>query len=386
MGNLDFSFLRLLPSFDLAKSDKMTDTTKFYNFGVCLHPQEHYLQITNSEVSIAFDDSYKVDIVDCNNEVLKDVTENVFINEFQDINGIYQLAFEVVNINEDFYGKTVYFKFTQTSNTDNVYYSNGVKITADYIKDTFRLDYKSYSYYEGISYDRANFYQNIRLFGYFNLPNAKEDNKNYTKIGGNVTRARITQNTEYNYNIDLLDTFTFERLQRALNSDIVYLNSYAFNNTESLAVGDRKDKTNLFDANFKGVFDYTDSYDDVYQIASSFKLINTTPEGLYTLATLPSFLVLTFNKNITLLSGEIKLIDLSDNSVLNTITTGGVSLNEFVNISFTTAITTNGNYKITISDSMFSGMGQFLPYTEIFFTVSDGDYLNTDYSTDYFIN
>ena len=52
----DYSFLRLKTDFSQAKSDMMVDSEYFFNWGICLHPLETYLQTTNSYTSIAFNE------------------------------------------------------------------------------------------------------------------------------------------------------------------------------------------------------------------------------------------------------------------------------------------------------------------------------------------
>ena len=124
----DYSFLRLKTDFSKAKSDMMVDSEYFFNWGICLHPLETYLQTTNSDTSIAFNESYKVELINCKGDILKDITEKVYIHEFQDNNGIYQISYEILPIQEDFYFERLYLKFTHTT-SDLVLYSNSFYLT-----------------------------------------------------------------------------------------------------------------------------------------------------------------------------------------------------------------------------------------------------------------
>ena len=75
---MDRSLIKLFPSFSDAKFDRLKDTQIYYSGGVCLLPSEKYLQETKSKVNINFGSSFKVEIIDCSEKVLADVTENIF--------------------------------------------------------------------------------------------------------------------------------------------------------------------------------------------------------------------------------------------------------------------------------------------------------------------
>jgi len=277
LDTLDKSFLRLVTDFSVAKGEMM-NTSQYVNKDVIvISPTEKYTQISNSLTDIAFDDSYIVELVDCADNVISDITSKVFINEFQDINGIYQIAFEVAPIETDYYFKRLFFKFTHTGSglvvwsnpficTDNVY--------------SIRIDYKSYAYYQGISYDRANIYQSIRIACYYNLPSTKETTKIYTQLNGDIRRSRTTQALEYTYNIDAIDTFTFDRLSNALNSDLVYIDGVRFKVSENVQSDERQGLTNQFATMFKGQFEAKDTYTAEYQIAPPFFITSKDPDGL----------------------------------------------------------------------------------------------------------
>ena len=140
---MDNSFIKLYPTFSEAKYDRMHDSQFYYGSGVCLHPSEKYLQVTNSKVSIAFGESYKVEIIDCSENVLADITNFFYTYSFQDHNGIYQIAFEIMPLNLDFGFENVYFKFTSLSN-DATFYTNDFVITEDILTTSIRLDYKDF--------------------------------------------------------------------------------------------------------------------------------------------------------------------------------------------------------------------------------------------------
>jgi len=374
MTGIDFSFLRLVTDFAQAKADKMTDSEYFYNGSICLHPLEKYLQITNSPINIAFDDSYKVELINCAGNVLLDITTKVFINEFQDNNGIYQIAFEIAPINQSFYEKT-YLKFTHLG-SDLVLYSNGFIISDEYDNNSFRLDYKSYGIYKGTNYVLADFYQSIRIIGYFEGLQEKKDSKIYTEIIGKIRKSRVIQSFESSFNIDWIDTFVYERLAVALENNLVYLNGVRIENLEDLKAGQRKGKSNLFEANFKVQFDETDTYTDVFQIAPPLEIITLSPLDIYTLATIPATGEAVFNYNISF-GGSLKLYNFNTDALLHTISVV-VSGNVF---SFNMPTLSNGKYYF-LFENVTNYLGMLKSITnknEWSFEIADGEYDSSDY-------
>ena len=376
---VDYSFLRLKEDFNEAKSDMMIESEYFYNGGICLHPSETYLQITNSNTSIAFDESYKVELINCSGSVIKDITSKVYIHEFQDNNGIYQIAFEILPILEDFYFERLYLKFTHTT-SELILYSNGFFLTAEREKETFRLDYKSYREYKGTNYVLADYYQSVRLLGYFDGISEKKDSKIYTEINGKIRKSRVIQSFEYVYNLEDVDTFTYQRLAVALENDLVYINGVKAEILETLSADERKGKANIFDCNFTTQLDYSETYIDLFQIAPIFNYTSLLPLGDYTLATIPTTGVVEFNYNISYVSGTLKLHDYDTDILLNEITIS-ITDNYF---NFTMPILPNGNYYFLFDDLIISEYGNEISIASKEgwkFTISNGDYNVLQYKT-----
>jgi len=382
---VDYSFLRLKENFNEAKSDMMIESEYFYNGGICLHPSETYLQITNSNTSIAFDESYKVELINCSGSVVKDITSKVYINEFQDNNGIYQIAFEILPILDDFYFERLYLKFTHTT-SELILYSNGFFLTAEREKETFRLDYKSYREYKGTNYVLADYYQSVRLLGYYNGITETKDSKVYTEINGKIRKSRVIQSFEYAYNLEDVDTFTYQRLAVALENDLVYINGVKAEVLETLTASERKEKANIFDCNFSTQLDYSEVYTDVFQIAPIFNYTSLIPLGDYTLVTIPTSGVAEFNYNISYVSGNLKLYDYDTDTLLNELSIS-ITDNYF---SFTMPILPNGTYYFVFDNLVANEYGNEISITdkEIWkFKITNGDYSNLHYSnTNYFTN
>ena len=375
----DFSFLRLNTDFATAKFDEMLESEYFYNGGICLHPLEKYLQITNSLTDIAFDNSYKVELVNCNEEVIKDITSNVFITEFQDNNGIYQISFEIAPLNKDFYYEELYLKFTHLDSPLRLY-SNRFIVTAEEQKNSFRLDYKSYSTYKGTNYVLADYYQSIRLLGYFNGISENKDSKLYTEINGKIRKSRIIQSFEHDYNIEYVNTFVYERLCVALENDLVYLNGTFIEVLDDVSAGERIEKSNLFEANFKVQFDNTQTYEDTYQIAPLLVINSLLPLGAYTLASIPVTGRATFNNNIIYVGGKLKLYNYTTDVLLNQLDVS-ITDNYF---EFTMPILANGDYYFLFDNLINDVLLQTISVTDKEqwkFNISAGDYNGTQYKT-----
>lgn len=375
----DYSFLRLKTDFGQAKSDMMVDSEYFFNWGICLHPLETYLQTTNSDTSIAFNESYKVELINCKGDVLKDITSKVYIHEFQDNNGIYQISYEILPIQEDFFFERLYLKITHTT-SDLVLYSNGFYLTAERERETFRLDYKSYREYKGTNYVLADYYQSIRLFGYYNGISEKKDSKVYIEINGKIRKSRVIQSFEYTFDIDYIDTFVYERLAVALESDLVYINGIKAKVLETLSAGERIVKTNSFDATFKTQLINDETYLDTFQIAPVFNYTNLNPIGAYTLATIPTIGTATFNYD--LLSANCSLYNY-DTDVLIANLTISITDNEF---SFNMPILANGNYYFLFNAVSSYGDGLNLTDKDIWsFSILDGEFDNTEFDNNEFL-
>jgi hypothetical protein len=413
VGVVDKSFLRLLTDFSLAKSEIMIDSEFIYNAPICLHPQEKYLQITNfnnlgelvpynpETVVNDFEDRvlsdggtfeayncllellqipFKAELIDCKENVLLDITDKVFYTSFNDINNASQIAFEIQPIENDFYYEKCFLRLN--FNDDNTsFYSNGFYVTAEDENKTFRIDYKNLGYNQGISYDKLDVYQSIRLFGYFNQPSTKESVTIYTQLNGEFRSSRPIQAIEYKYNFDLIDTFTFERLSNALNSQIVYLNGNRFQTIDNVQSEERQGKSNMFATSFKGQFNYNDNYVDTFQLIDPFDVISYFPNSIYTY--FPILCNFTFNYNLT----EIIYVKLwnytTETLIANLVPTGFVNnvtndIEMFVN--------TLGKYYFTLK--VKNEFGEYLEITnkeKLKFEVANPDYSFIHYTNDYLI-
>jgi len=386
IDNLDKSFLRLKTSFAEAKFELLQDSEFVYRENIVINPTKIYTQISNSLTSIAFDDSYIVELVDCADNVMLDITNKIFINEFQDHKGIYQLKFEIAPIVEDFYLERLFLRFTQVGGTLKLW-SNPFLVTEQC--KTFRLEYKCYNYYQGTSYEIADIYQSIDLVGYLDLPNSKETVKVYTQLNGDIRQSRPTQATEYLYNIDFIDSFTFTRLASALNSDLVYINGIRFQKSENVQADERQGKSNYFPTSFKGQFVETDTLNLGYQILAPFTYVTLSPLGLFTPDSLPLVNVNDLNHDIVSVS-YIKLWNYDTDAFIGNIpiTVYSMPYSTAFEIDLTTFSLSYGNYYITFEATDIYGQILTVTDKDIWkFSVQDGEFDSTEFlNSEFFTN
>jgi hypothetical protein len=386
MKNKDYSFIRLMPTLAEATNiDTSIYCTIPYYGQVMIATDDIVRQKTNVKEGIGFNDNIEVYVADLCGENLLDITQSVGIQHFTGEYGTPQIDFEIAYIGVNFYYEPVILKFVHVT-TEKIYYSNPIYITND--SKTYKLDYWNSSNLQGMSYENSPIKQSIRLIGGFvNTVNENEVGGYYQQTREATVSFRGQFKRFEKYLLERYDRISLEALEVALFHDEIYINGNKITNKPIPKVGETIVDTNLINSEFECAINYDNTFTNSLLIIEPFTLVSSVPDGLYTLISLPNDLTLIFNRNITLLSGRIKLINLSSGSTLKTIETGTILDNTFTNSNFTDSITTNGNYKITITDGMFSGGGEFLPFTEIFFTVSDGGYDRTYYqASNYFTN
>lgn len=243
---MDNSFLRLTTDFNEALLNENPITAKiFENRFVQMFPEEIFLQITNSKTDISFAGNIKSELINCHQEVLQDITDVFFIDEFTDIHGIKQIAFEFGNIGIDYGTEEVYLKLSHTV-SDKIWYSSPFTITYNQWQETTRFDYKHRGYFRDISYDRANYFQGIRLRSYQNDIDVKEEIGEYTQSGGNVVSMQKIITDVAKGLFKHCNNFTFKRAVTLFAHDTIYINNYKSSNKPSVKKSDRLGTSNFF--------------------------------------------------------------------------------------------------------------------------------------------
>lgn len=231
-------------------NDNITAYGSRFGGFVQMLPDELFLQITNLDADIAFAGNIKVELIDTCQEVMQDITSYFYYDEFTDVKGVKQIAFEFGNIGVDYHREPLLLKISHTV-SDSVWYSNCFLIT-DFLKEeTTHFSYTCPNYFKGISYDRANYFQEIRLQCFKNDVDVNTEANQYTQLSGNIISLRNIVTPINKYKFYICDAFTFNRMVALLNHDIVYIDSYRISNKPETAKGERIEDSNIFELNFE---------------------------------------------------------------------------------------------------------------------------------------
>lgn len=391
---MDYSFLKLYPSLTDALALGDFKTSQFsYATSIQLSPNETYSQITNVTGGIAFDNTYDVDIVNSCDESLKSITNNVFFEQFIDVNGDTQTKIEIVNIGQDFYGRAVMIRIKNTVGTDS-WYTPPIKITDKNILQTIRFDYTNTLNLEGISYEEAsNFVQSIRLYCEYSKPlNNSEAGQYYQISNKNTISTRFMRKIAHEFKCKTISEFAIGRLQKIFEHDTVYMDGIRVTDNPIVAYGDRIGYTDLLTCTFPVYRNEDDTFFYAYQIFTGLQYVSFAPIGAYAICYISSEGSITFNQNIELQTGTVAIYDSSDNSLIDTFTENDMSIidNVLTISGFNNNITVNGNYYVNISEGLVSYLSveneaiqDAVTWT---FDIVTGMYNNTQYdSNDYLI-
>lgn len=394
---MDYSFLKFYESIDLALNDnKFKDTQSSLFVSMQLLPNESYSQQTNVEGGVSFQGLYSVNVVDRCNNVVSNITDHVFIEEFVDVNGNTQCKIEIVNINKDFFGRAVFLRFSHNI-SDVVYFTRPIKITDKEKEKTCRFDYWSEEDTEGFSYENSQYKQSIRLRVRFNAyENSSEVGEYYQISSGNTISTRPMAKTKENYQIEQIDTFTFQRLSSLLSHDYIYIDGIRVTNKpiDSLDVGERLGRTNLFSCNFSAYTHLKDTYEYSFQLFEGLKIISFYPFGYNTLSEFVTETEYTavFNTNISVGYGTFRVYH-NTLGLINTYTEQNVSVdneNTLLVDGLDDDITQNGDYYIQMDSGLVvSSIG--VPFVGINdnetwkFSVIDAQYEDTEYDNNEYL-
>ena len=225
---------------------------------VQLSTTESYTQITNTKNGIAFDGNYSVFICDyCGNE-MEDITLKVDIIQFIDNNGIPQLYFTINPLLKDYNKQAVTLRFKHTV-SNYVWYSNLITISDYRLDKTSRFDYKAYSDFHGIAYNRANIYQSIRLACYFTVNDSESQSVEYTSSNGIKVTSRLIETEFEKYIFERIDNFTYRRLNKLLSHPLIYLNDNRVTDKQTLKSKDNYGSTNNMGLDFKVAINYNET-------------------------------------------------------------------------------------------------------------------------------
>lgn len=393
---MDYSFLKLYDSMSSSLNDnKFKDANLLYQTSIQLFPDEAYLQITNYSGGISLGFDCNVFVVDCFDNVLADITNNVFVDQFIDVDGFTQCKIEFVNLNVDFHGRKVMIKF-QINSSDAVYYTKPIKISHKESVRTYRFDYTSNRNMEGISYVSAVAYQSIRLaLKFTGYSNNSEVGEYYQISTGNNISTRFLRKMGENFIAQNIDIFTFERLQEVFMHDIIYIDGKRLTNKPILEPQEQIGNTDLIKANFTAYLNESDTYEYEFQVFDGLVLSNYNPFGLYLTGFQIEGLSFDTNINIELLTGSLRVYDSSDTLIYD-FNESDMVINSDTQLKIISTGTPveflpNGTYYVNVDAGLVTGLGvlneAITDSTTWTFTITDGDYSSNDYNTnDYFTN
>ncbi len=380
---MDYSFIRF--SETLAEANLLKDSPLSnirYNEVIQLLPNEIYLQKTNIASGISFDGDLQVLVVDCSDKTLADITENVSVYEYIDSDGINQLDIEFYKLGVDFYKKPVHIKLKNIY-TDESFYSNSIFITEYEKEKTTRFDYFNHKKFFGISYDKTNFYQSIRLQLWFDKLEDKTEVSDYYQISnGNTISTRPLYKQVEIYACEMMSNFVFERANIMLLHDIIFVDGVRMTNKTTLKSGERIKSSNIFKTQTSIFKNYKETYLPIANIFEPLAITEKYPFGTLTLSSFLEKLTITFNRNVFIGFGTIKIYNSSDVVVFSFVPLHSeVTSNVYEKTGITTL--TNGTYRVEISEGTFYNRLDIMPFTSWEFKLVNGDYSSEDYSSDY---
>jgi len=386
---IDKSIFRLYKNnFEKAKINKSPLVTElWYSSFIQISPTETILVTTNQSENISFVGSIKVELVDSCNLLVQDITDYFAYLGFEDSNGIKQITFEFGKIGIDYYSKPLYLKITDLLN-GNIWYSCSFNISSQRIEKTTRFDYTSNFDVEGFEYTLSPYIQSIRLSSTF-FKDVEDEIKRseYISSSGEVVNYKPISTLLNKYVCEQIDINTFRGLNAIFSHPIVYIDTELSTIKDDLKKEGILGTTNFFKANFtanpQNKFYFTDN-----QILPKLVVTNRYIEHLRRITAtninLNRNFVLTFNKLITFV--DVKNIKLyKDGLLVYQIVPIINNYDLLINLNLYTF--TNGEYSLVIEPNFIkSGVYLFEGYdlTEWSFTVANGDFSVSDFSTNDF--
>jgi hypothetical protein len=348
---------------------------------VVLRLNTHYMQRTNTVLGISFGGNYQVLVVDCDGTELHNITSNVAINEFIDANGLNQIEFEIVP-NVDYWAMPVFLKFIHTV-SGLFWYSNPILMTDYDLFYTTLFDYKPKA-------TDAKF-KSIELQCKRESNSISSTSKEQTEEDGTLKTSRVIPTEYENYLFENMDNFTYRRMNLdLLTAQVIFINGYRMTNKITFESKPKKGTTNTFDPiEFKPAIKYKERLNRTFQIFQELQLVGKSPNSTYTLATIPSEIVGTFNKTITLGTGFLKVY--KDNVLFLTFTEADiVVVGNVFTIDVASLFIANGEYYINFTSGLFSDgiSGDYVGIsnnTDWDFEIENGEFDGTEFDNDEFL-
>jgi hypothetical protein len=190
--------------------------------------------------------------------------------------------------------------------------------------------------------------------------------------------------------MDMNNDFIYDRIQYLLSHDELYVDGIRVTDKQTFENDDKySNTTNVSQNKFKVAVNENDIFNYAYQIFEPLNLILKVPDGVYNTISIPIVITGTFNRNIALGVGFLKLYK---NGVLfSTFDESDITIvGETFTINIPGLITLGGQFYITISPGLFiSELNEVYQgisnATDWDFIVSDG-YFNQAYFNSTYYN
>lgn len=358
----DYSIIFLKPTLEQVYGylDDTPIANIFNRDYITLSPNEFYTQITNVQDGINMGADAKVELVDCCDRVLVDITSKTTISQWNHIvTGKSQMTYEIVNIGQAF-NVPVHLKFTQQTNPDNVFYSNPFKVSND-LAGTTRIDYSGFGVMFGWDWATPNVKCSIRVKGYFTKYDPKTARQSYLATNGTTLSLYDTPSIPKLFNVEYQDNYglrAFEYISY-LCSSVVYLrgktSGYGLRCTKIEPTSEGVlGSSNFFKAAFGAYMSDTDDYTPIYQITPNFALTSKYPLGIYRDTEIPTEIIGTFNYPIVLGTGVLSIIDEDGEVVIDYTQDDIVVVGSTFTIDISALSLANGNYYINFTSGLFN--------------------------------
>lgn len=303
----DNSFIRLMPTLSGALQLGDPRVSKLnYHCIISLSPDDVYLQITNTQYGFYPPGDMEVHVLDCNGQVLSEITDYTGIQLFTH-NGGQQARIEYTFPSLDYYYKPVIIRISSGSWKR---YSNPVLITNENPEEVTRFDYWASRDFRNIPYGDSGFKQSVGLRCYYNQDEPEDTVKDYVQMNDRLISAGVRLGNQKQFRFDKMNPFVRERVRTMLSHDIIYIDGERCTNKPNLKNGERKGDSNLSDASFIASIDENDRFYPTHQILDGLEVVERFPEaGVYTIeqyngdALYLAYLI--FNRNITVNEGLV---------------------------------------------------------------------------------
>ena len=339
--------------------DLNQDATIGYLNQIILRPFTFYCQ----KLPFLTDDEYSVFVADLCGNNLQEITEHCYFSfDFIEFASVY-----------DFEADAVIIKIVNNINPNNIWFSNPLLITANFL--TTEIDYKNIS---------DSYIQSAGIKAYFTRALQESDVKTYIQESGTKVSGKATFTEMRKYIFEKLDNFVYRHLNLALAHSIVYLDSLRITDKPLMKDGDIAGSQNTFQSELTASVNYNDTYIRPFQMAEPLALSSYYPNTIYTLSGIDSRITLTFNHSVDNVSSTI--IKLFKDGLfyvnLDLIQINSTTFEQVFNF------TDNGNYTIEIESGKFiSNLYGQTEQMSLDFVISDGEFDNTEFdNTEFLVN